>query len=249
MEKNNEYIAGPRACYEGLKFNAPISKLYVGKYINIKANNNVRKIIEIAQKYHVKIDYCDKKQLDKISFGTAHQGIIAKTNTYNYSSIKEILQLSKNKEKSLVVVLDHIKDSGNLGAIARSAEAFGSDGIIIANSRAANISASSYKSSAGAICNIKIARVANICAAVKTLQDNDYWVAAASEHSDKNIWDENMKGKIALVMGAEHDGISSLVLKNCDFHLALPLSGKIESLNVAQAFSACAYEWVRQNNN
>ena len=149
--------------------------------------------------------------------------------------------------RALVVVLDHITDAGNLGAIARSAECVGASGIVIPNKRAARVTAATYKSSAGAISHIPVTQVANLVSTIERLKDEGFWVAAATEHASDLIWQSNLKGKIALVMGNEGEGVSRLVLENCDFGVKLPQVGEISSLNVAQASTACMYEWLRQN--
>lgn len=247
MNKNFEYIEGPRACSEAIKYGIPITKLFVAKNISFKKNKNIAYICKQAKSLNINVEYADKIFLDKISFNKSHQGIIAKAKNYEYTSVSNILANCLNKEKSLIVILDHINDSGNLGAIIRSAEAFGADGLIIPNKRSAGVTASTYKTSAGAVCNMKISCVSNINNVINKLKGNNYWVVGATEHSKTNFWDINLKGKIAIVMGNENSGISSLVQKNCDFLGCLPLQGQIESLNVSQSFSACAYEWVRQN--
>lgn len=247
MDKNFNHIEGIHACLEALDNDVPIFEILIGNYVNLKQNNSIEKIINIANSQNIKYKKVDKSILDKMSLRGAHQGIISKIKSFDYTSLDTIIDKSKDCQSSLIVILDHIEDSGNLGAIARSAEAFGANGLIIANKRATQVTANTYKTSAGAICHLPIAKVSNINSAIEQLKNNEYWVASASEHSDLNIWDANLKGKIALVMGSEHDGVSQLVLKNSDFVVKLPLNGKIESLNVAQAASACIYEWVRQN--
>ena len=133
------------------------------------------------------------------------------------------------------------------GAIARSAESVGACGIIIPNKRAAHVTAATYKSSAGAIAHIPVSQVANISTCLDRLKKEGFWVAAATEHAQEYVWDANLKGRIVLVMGNEGEGVSRLVLESCDFGVKLPQVGDISSLNVAQASTACMYEWLRQN--
>ena len=247
MKYEFEYIEGIRASFEALDHNVPIIEIFIGDFIDLSKNSKIAKIKARAHKAKIKVKLVNKNELYRMSNRGSHQGIITKVKAYEYENLSNIIEGAKYKDKSLICILDHITDSGNLGAIARSAEAFGADGLIIANKRAAGITASTYKTSAGAICNLPIAKVSNINATLAELKNNRYWIAAASEHADKNIWEENLKGKIAIVMGSENSGVSSLVLKNSDFKIKLPLFGDTESLNVAQAFSACAYEWIRQN--
>ena len=193
-----------------------------------------------------------RKKLDEISERGSHQGVIAEALPFEYvngSAIIEAAEASaaKHDGRALVVVLDHLTDAGNLGAIARSAESVGAAGIVIPNKRAARVTAATYKSSAGAISHIPVAQVANIASTLDRLKEEGFWVAAATEHAADVIWDANLKGKIALVMGNEGEGVSRLVLEHCDFGVKLPQVGDISSLNVAQASTACMYEWLRPN--
>lgn len=149
--------------------------------------------------------------------------------------------------RALIVILDHVTDAGNLGAIARSADAVGASGIIIPNKRAAGVTAATYKSSAGAISHMPVAQVSNIVGAIERLKKEGYWVAGASEKATEDLWHSNLQGRIALVMGSEGEGISRLVQENCDFFISLPQLGQVESLNVAQSATAIMYEWLRQN--
>lgn len=219
-------IEGIHAVFEAIDAHVPIEQIYVGNYVKNKK---------------IKGKIVDKQFLDKLSDTGRHQGVIAIAKPFKYGELK------LDNDPSLIVILDHIQDSGNLGAIIRSAEAVGADAVVIPNKRAAQVTPTTYKTSAGAIFNIPVVQVANIPSTIDKLKNNGYWIAAASEHTDKFIWNENLKGKIGLVMGSEHDGVSQLVLKKSDFKVKLPIPGKVESLNVAQAATACMYEWLRQN--
>ena len=148
---------------------------------------------------------------------------------------------------ALVVVLDHVTDDGNFGAIVRSAEVVGAAGVIIANKRAAGVTVGSYKTSAGAVMHLPIAQVPNIARALDDLKAAGFWVGGASEHAEGSCWDAPFEGRVALVMGSEGDGISRLVLEKCDFLTKLPQRGMTESLNVAQATTALCFEWLRRN--
>ena len=119
--------------------------------------------------------------------------------------------------------------------------------MVIPNKRSARVTAATYKSSAGAIANVKVAQVANLASTMERLKEEGFWVAGASEHAREPIWQSNMKGKMALVMGNEGEGLSRLTWEKCDFLISLPQVGKTASLNVAQSATACMYEWLRQN--
>ena len=145
------------------------------------------------------------------------------------------------------MVLDHVTDDGNFGAIVRSAEVVGAAGVVIANKRAAGVTVGSYKTSAGAVMHLPIAQVPNIARALDDFKAAGFWVGGASEHAEGSCWDAPFEGRVALVMGSEGDGISRLVLEKCDFLTKLPQRGMTESLNVAQATTALCFEWLRRN--
>lgn len=156
-------------------------------------------------------------------------------------------QPSAPKQASLVVLLDHVVDEGNFGAIVRSAEVVGASCVIIANARCASVGVGAYKTSAGAVLHMPIVQVVNLARAIDELKEHGFWVIGASEHAQQTVWDAPFTGKVCLIMGSEENGISSLVQKKCDFVCKLPQRGRIESLNVAQAATVMCYEWMRQN--
>lgn len=156
-------------------------------------------------------------------------------------------QTAAHKQASLVVLLDHVVDEGNFGAIVRSAEVVGVSCVIIANARCASVGVGAYKTSAGAVLHMPIVQVVNLARAIDELKEHGFWVIGASEHAQETVWNAPFTGNVCLVMGSEENGISSLVQKKCDFICKLPQRGRIESLNVAQAATVMCYEWMRQN--
>jgi 23S rRNA (guanosine2251-2'-O)-methyltransferase len=165
---------------------------------------------------------------------------------YRYASLADLLKIAKGKESALIVVLDHITDVGNLGAVIRSAEVVGACGLVIPKRRAASVNEAVFRTSAGAVEHIMIAQEANIADTIRRLQDNQFWVGAATEHARQDIWSAPLEGRFALVMGSEDEGISRLVRQSCDFEFCLPVCGVTQSLNVAQAATAIMYEWLRR---
>ena len=250
-EKNeNTFIEGKRPVVEALRSGVPME--YVMMADNLRKDGLTEDIRRKARKANVPVKLASRKVMDGISQVENHQGVIAKAIPYQYAKIADILKAANRRAAdhdgaALIMVLDHITDAGNLGAIARSAECVGASGIVIPNKRAARVTAATYKSSAGAISHIPVTQVANLVSTIERLKDEGFWVAAATEHASDLIWQSNLKGKIALVMGNEGEGVSRLVLENCDFGVKLPQVGEISSLNVAQASTACMYEWLRQN--
>ena len=245
-----DYIEGKRPIVEALRTHVPMKCILMAD--NVQRDSLINDILRKAKKYDVPVKSISRKKLDEISERGSHQGVIAETKPFDYVNVTTILEAAEKSAaehdgRALIVVLDHLTDAGNLGAIARSAESVGACGIIIPNQRAAHVTAATYKSSAGAIAHIPVSQVANISTCLDRLKKEGFWVAAATEHAQEYVWDANLKGRIVLVMGNEGEGVSRLVLESCDFGVKLPQVGDISSLNVAQASTACMYEWLRQN--
>lgn len=165
---------------------------------------------------------------------------------YEYATLYDLIELSRGKKDALIVALDHITDVGNLGAIVRSAEVVGATGVLIPKKRAAQVNNTVYRTSAGAVEYLKVAREANIATSLARLKDEGFWVACASADAKTSIWDAPIEGRIVVVMGSEDNGVSRLVRQTCDFEFSLPQRGFTQSLNVAQSFTAIAYEWLRR---
>ena len=245
-----DYIEGKRAVIEALRVQVPIKRILLAD--NAKRDGMIGDILRKANHFGVPVQTVPRKTLDEKAPGETHQGVLAETIPYPYVDVTEIeaaaqAYAEEHGGRALVVILDHLTDAGNLGAIVRSAEAVGACGLVIPNKRSASVEISTYKSSAGAILHLPVARVANLVQEMARLKERGFWVAGASEHAKDVIWDTNLKGKIALVMGNESDGLTRVVQESCDFLVKLPLEGQIGSLNVAQASTACMYEWLRQN--
>lgn len=245
-----DFIEGKRPVIEALRTHVPIKALLMAD--NLKRDGLVEDILRKAKNGQVPVKTVPRRELDEKSERGSHQGIMAQTKPYDYVNVTTILEKAEEHAAAhdgaaLVVILDHITDAGNLGAIARSAEVVGASGLIIPNKRSAHVTAATYKSSAGAISHLPVSQVANLAQTIERFKKESYWVAGASEHATDLIWDANLKGKMVLVMGSESEGLSRLTRESCDFLIKLPQAGKVGSLNVAQASTACMYEWLRQN--
>ena len=223
-----DFIEGKRPVIEALRTGVPIKSILMAD--NVQRDGLIEDILRKAKRAGATVEMVPRKVLDGKSDRGSHQGVMAKAAPFPY-----------------VGILDHITDAGNLGAVSRSAEAVGACGIVIPNKRSAHVEASTYKSSAGAIAHVPVAQVSNLVQTMSRLKEEGFWIAGATEHAKDLIWKSNLKGKIALVMGNEQEGISRLVMEHCDFLVKLPIEGEVASLNVAQAATACMYEWLRQN--
>lgn len=245
----SDYIEGKRPVVEALRTRVPLQRILMAD--NLQRDGLVQDIMRKAKAAQVEITQVPRAQLDKLSARGSHQGVMAEAAPFPYANLQDVLNRAETQfaetQRALIVVLDHITDAGNLGAIARSAEVVGAAGIVIPNKRSAHVTAATYKSSAGAIAHIPIAQVANLKAAMERAKEAGFWVAGASEKANQTIWQANLAGKMVLVMGNEAEGLARLTQETCDFLMALPQVGKTASLNVAQSASACMYEWLRQN--
>ncbi len=245
-----EYIEGKRPVIEALRTGVPVERLFIAD--NLKRDSLVQDVLRKAKQAQVPIEEVPRARLDAKSERGSHQGVMAQAKPFAYTNLQDIVdranrQAEEHDGRALVVILDHITDAGNLGAILRSAEGVGAAGVVIPNKRSAHVTAATYKSSAGAVVRVPLAQVANIKQTCERLKEEGFWVAGASEKADICIWDANLKGKMVLIMGNEGEGLARLTLEACDFLVALPQMGEVASLNVAQSATACMYEWLRQN--
>lgn len=237
-------IEGRRASMEALESGLPIRRALVARSVEAGDDSLDRLCARLAEA-GVPIDRVARSQLDAVSSHGAHQGVVMETEPFEYAALPDIIAATGEGD-ALVVVLDHVTDEGNFGAIVRSAEAVGAAGVVIAKARAASVGVGAYKTSAGAVLHVPIARVPNLKGALEKLKEADFWVAAVTEHADADVWSTPLSGRLCIVMGSEGEGISRLVRETCDFECRLPQRGRVESLNVAQAATVLCYEWLRR---
>ncbi len=243
MGKNENQLEGRNAILEALRNGRDMEKLLV---IKASAEGTIKIIIAQASKKGVVIQEVSRQKLDELSQTKNHQGVIAIVSAHNYATVGDILENAKSKgEPPFIVVLDGITDPHNLGAIIRSAECAGAHGVIIPKHRSVGLNATVGKTSAGAIEYMPVARVTNIVKTMEQLKKEGLWFACA-DMKGLDYFDTNMKGAIGIVIGSEGDGVSRLVKENCDFTVAIPMYGKIASLNASVAAGLLLYEVVRQ---
>ena len=245
------YIEGRRAAAEALRCGFPVKRALIAKEAVAPGQGRGRdpefdRIVAEVTRAGVPVREVPRSELDRLSSHGAHQGIVLEAKAFPYVSVEEVIA-SAGSGPALVVVLDHVTDEGNFGAIVRSAEVVGAAGVVIAGKRAASVGVGAYKTSAGAVMHIPIAQVPNIATALDQLKEAGFWVGGSSEHAEQDVWGSPLEGRIVLVMGSEGAGISRLVLEKCDFLVKLPQRGATESLNVAQAATVMCYEWLRAN--
>ena len=228
---------GRNAVLELLKTDKTIEKILLER----GAQGSLGRIFAMAREKGVRVQFVAKEALDRESREKRHQGVIAFTTDYEYADLYDILS---EKESSLIILCDGIEDVHNLGSILRVAECAGADGVVIPKARGASVTEAVVRISAGAAEHMKVAKVASLNAAIETLKSRGYWVYGL-EAGGGSIYDCDLKGKVALVVGGEDSGVRRLTRETCDKVLSLPLFGKVNSLNASVALGIAAYEVVR----
>lgn len=237
-----DMITGRNAVLEALKSDREIEKLIVAK----GAEGSIRKITGMAKDKKIPIQYREKAALDRIAGRNSHQGVIAQVSEYTYCTLDDILRRAEERgEDPFIMILDGLEDPHNLGAVMRTAECCGAHGIVIPKRRSAGITETVAKASAGAVEYMLCARVSNIGQAIDQLKERGMWVAAC-DMGGKAYTEQDLTGRLAVVIGSEGTGISRLVREKCDFVVSIPMKGKITSLNASNAAAILMYEVVRQ---
>ena len=241
MEKNTE-IYGIRAVIEAINSSKDIDKVFIQTGLKGKLIGQLESII---RKNKIHFSYVPTQKLDRLSKKN-HQGVIARIAPIKFYTIERFSEVIEKSINPFILILDQINDVRNFGAIIRTAEISGVDGIIIQNSSSAPVNSDTIKTSAGAIFNIPICKVNHIKDAIYHLQSMNISIISASEKAEKNIYDVDLKIPIAIIMGSEQKGINKSVINLSNESVKLPMYGKIESLNVSVACGIFLYEVVRQ---
>ena len=237
-------IEGRNAVIEALRTGTAIDKIYLAKG---ETDKTLGHIASRAREAGIVVVDADRRKLDAMSRTHAHQGVIALAAVREYVSVESILERAAQRgEKPLLVVCDEISDPHNLGAILRTAECAGAHGVIIPKRRSAGLTAIVAKTSAGAVSYMPVARVANISATLKELQEKGVWIFGTAADGNTTLYSADLKGPAAIVIGSEGDGMSRLVREGCDFLVSIPMQGRISSLNASAAAAILLYEAVRQ---
>jgi 23S rRNA (guanosine2251-2'-O)-methyltransferase len=242
MEKS-DMIYGTRAVIEAIVAGKEIEKVMVQTGLN---NDLSRELVSVAKLHNVPITFVPMEKLKRMS-SRNHQGVICLLSSVRYASLENLIDhaFSEGREP-FFLLLDRITDVRNFGAIARTAECAGLDGIIIPERGNAPISSDAMKTSAGALNHIPVCRERDLKKTIKLLHDSGIRVVACTEKTEKNIYEVNLAGPIAILLGSEEDGIADTLLRDADELARIPLKGKIGSLNVSVAAGVAMYEVVRQ---
>ncbi|HTW59896.1 MAG TPA: 23S rRNA (guanosine(2251)-2'-O)-methyltransferase RlmB [Terriglobales bacterium] len=237
------YIYGINAVTEALKARGRAFE-WVGM---AKERHDIRlqRLIEDCRRLKVTVRFLSRTELDDLAGNAAHQGVVAVTSAKQYSHLDDVVG-AKRGQYSLVVVLDGVEDPHNLGAILRTTDAAGGDGVVIPERRAASVTGTVTKVSAGASEHLPIAKVTNIARSVEELKDRNIWTVGLDERGPQTYDALDYRMDCAVVLGAEGKGLHDLVKKKCDFLVSIPMLGKVASLNVSVAAGVVLYEIVRQ---
>lgn len=236
-------IEGRNAVMEAFRSGKTIDKLFIQDGCH---DGPVNSIVREAKKGDTIVSYVSKERLDNMSDTGKHQGVIAYAAAYEYATVEQIMEAAAAKnEAPFVFILDNIEDPHNLGAIIRTANLAGAHGVIIPKRRAAGLTATVARTSAGALNYTPVAKVTNISATIEELKKQGMWFVCA-DMGGEVMYDLNLTGSIGLVIGNEGEGVSRLVREKCDYIASIPMKGDIDSLNASVAAGVLAYEIVRQ---
>lgn len=248
-ERNSQadgIIEGRNAVIEALRAGTAMDKIYLAKG---ETDATLGHIASTARNQGIVVVEADRRKLDAMSVTHSHQGVIAAAAVREYASVDDILQAARDKgEAPLVVVCDELSDPHNLGAVIRTAEAAGAHGVIIPKRRSAGLTAIVAKTSAGAVSYLPVARVSNLTALLKQLKQEGLWVFGTAADGATSLYQADLKGPAAIVIGSEGDGMSRLVREQCDFLVSIPMRGQVNSLNASAAAAVVLYEAVRQRS-
>ena len=243
-EARNDLIEGRNAVMEALRAGRTIDKIFIAKG---DVDKTLGHIASKARSAGIVVTEADRRKLDAMSQTHAHQGVIALCAVKEYSTIEDMLAIAAERgEAPLLVLCDEISDPHNLGAIIRTAECVGAHGVIIPKRRSAGLTSIVGKTSAGAVSYLPVARVPNIPALLKELQQQGVWIFGTAAEGTTSLYEADLKGPAAIVIGSEGDGMGRLVREGCDFLVSIPMKGRISSLNASAAAAILLYEAVRQ---
>lgn len=244
---NNQWVVGVQAIRMLLTKNpAMIMALYVAG--NTK-KDPFKSLVKLAKDNEINVKPLSVKEIEAVAFGANHQNIAAQchdTQLLSERDLENSFAVQESSKESLYLVLDGVQDPHNLGACLRSADAAGVAGVIFPKDKACGITPVVQKVACGAVLNLKLYQVKNLVRAITILKDNNVWVFGTSDKAEQSLYETDLTGNVAIVMGQEGEGLRSLTEKTCDYLVSLPMYGLVESLNVSVATGICLYEALRQ---
>ncbi|MHC1778651.1 MAG: 23S rRNA (guanosine(2251)-2'-O)-methyltransferase RlmB [Bacteroidales bacterium] len=245
MEIADNYIFGIHPVLEALESKRKIEKVLFKQGIE---GPQFRMLLEKLKNLDIQVQFAPIEKLNSITRSN-HQGVIAFIANVDYISIEDMMKIAESKESSpLILILDGVSDVRNFGAIARSAECAGANGIIVPAKGSAAVNADSVKTSAGALLRIPVSKVSNVREAIFYLKESGYKIIASSEKAEKTIYEESYKSPVAIILGSEEKGVSQSAIAISDSQVRIPMAGVIGSLNVSAAASVILFEVLRQRS-
>jgi 23S rRNA (guanosine2251-2'-O)-methyltransferase len=242
--QQDEIIAGRHPVLEALRAGREIHKIWIAEGVQRAL---IRPIEAEARRRGIVVQTVDRRRLDQLAQGVAHQGVAAQAAAHRYAELDELLDAAGAKgEPPLILLLDGVEDPHNLGSILRTAECAGAHGVVIPKRRSAGLTAAVWKASAGAAGFVPVARVTNLSQTIDRLKERGLWIAGADASAPDDAWRADLTMPLAIVIGGEGKGIGRLVRDKCDFLVKLPMFGRINSLNASVAAGVLLYEAVRQ---
>lgn len=239
-----DLIEGRNAVIEALKSDRTIEYILLAKG---DTTGSISVVMALAKEKGIVTKEVDRRKLDEMSQTSSHQGVMAIVTPYKYFGLNDIFKYAEEKgEKPFIIILDEIEDPHNFGSIIRTAEVCGAHGIIIPKRKNVGATPVVYKTSAGAIEHVKIAKVTNINAAIEEIKERGVWVYGADMDAKDYVFNTDLTGAVALVIGSEGRGISKLTKEKCDVLVKIPMVGKITSLNASVASGIIMYEIMKQ---
>lgn len=246
----DDILIGRNAVTEALKNTMRVNRLLIAEGAQTRnGDGSIPEIIALAKEKKVKFETVPRETIEGIAYGHRHQGVLAYVAPVEYADLDKVINEAAAKENPLLILLDGIEDPHNLGAILRTADAVGADGVLLPRHHSVPLNATVAKTSAGAIEYVPVARIGNIAQTLKELKDKGFWVYGADMDGDCDYDKANFTGPVVLIIGSEGHGIARLTRENCDTIVSLPMVGKINSLNASVAGAILMYEVSRQRRN
>ena len=203
-------------------------------------------LLALAQRCGVAVQTVSRIELERLTGASEHQGVALRVDDFCYLSLEELVHSCRDERHALLLIMDGITDARNFGAILRSADAAGCRGVIIAKDRACPVTATVHKVSSGALAHVAVCRVVNLARAMEYVKEAGFWIFGLAAESAEPLFGQDLRGKVALVMGNEEKGLRPQVRRECDMLLSIPMQGRVSSLNVSVAASIAMFEVVRQ---
>src|ERR1700741_251919 len=238
-------LTGIHAVKEALEAQRPIDRIAIAKG---RQDTRIEEIVQLARKQSIPVRFEDRAQLDRLANSKDHQGVVALAAARAAATLQDLLAGAKpaQGQKGLIVLLDRVEDPHNLGAIVRTALAAGAHGVVIPERRAAGLTDTVARSSAGALAHLPVAKVTNLVRAMEDLKEAGYWLVGLDEQGEKSYTEVDYTTSTGIIMGGEGNGLHELTRKRCDFVVSLPTRGPVKSLNVSVATGVVLFEAVRQ---